>query len=593
MIYNVLLITTVVLCSAEKVNSRSDTTLEEASTLLKKVNKDTAKAYSCLEDSVSCPPWSHCDIVDQTCKCIMLPGAPLMCDKSISTKHIKPPYILDCYCITYNVDDKLMEIGECDFNCGRYGSNKMFDMVYRALPPNMSDWNNFMCVELNRSGTLCGKCDEKNDYYPRTYSFDISCINCKNKKTNWWKYILLAYLPLTIFYLIIFFLKVDINSSQLHGFIVFSQFISVPALARNLILITRNKPGILAMTKFVGSLYGIWNLDFFRPYNNDICLRLSSLSNLSLDLAVAVYPLFLMIFTYVLIRLYQNYKPLMFLWWPFKVFLGKCYGSISVKTSLVDAFATFLFLSNMKFFSISFDILTPVRVFQFYTPYHVNVTWRLYYDPTIVYFSTEHCIYATLALTSLSLLVIFPILILLLYSSSFFQKCLTILPHRWQITLHTFVDSFQGSYKNGTEPGSRDCRWYAPVFYICRLLLMIFYAISLDATYFPYGAMFLTLIASMTIIVEPFKAHLKHLSSAMAVYILFIAAFYVCAAGTGITERNNDALSTYIFYAFTVVIGLLPILHVSIHVIVWIIQHCKLCVSVVNRIKLWNLSYNE
>ena len=35
-----------------------------------------------------------------------------------------------------------------------------------------------------------------------------------------------------------------------------------------------------------------WNLDLFRTYNN-ICFRISPLATLSLDLAVAVYPLLL------------------------------------------------------------------------------------------------------------------------------------------------------------------------------------------------------------------------------------------------------------------------------------------------------------
>ncbi len=45
----------------------------------------------------------------------------------------------------------------------------------------------------NRTGTLCGKCQD-NHYLD--YSFDMNCVECPNAKYNWWKYILVAFLLL-------------------------------------------------------------------------------------------------------------------------------------------------------------------------------------------------------------------------------------------------------------------------------------------------------------------------------------------------------------------------------------------------------------
>ena len=213
----------------------------------------------------------------------------------------------DCYCITAADENDLIEVGQCDVNCANH-PHDLVDLVYKILPPNISDWNNFMCGEFSRYGTLCGKCDEENNYYPRAYSFDLSYIKCDDIKSNLLKYIILVCVPVTISYFLIFFLKVDIHSSQLQGFIIFSQYIFlIPALARNIILSSRNKPAILAMVKFVGVLYGVWNLDFFRTYNNNICFRISLLATLSLDLAVAVYPLLLMFIIIIHIYYKHNY----------------------------------------------------------------------------------------------------------------------------------------------------------------------------------------------------------------------------------------------------------------------------------------------
>ena len=75
------------------------------------------------------------------------------------------------------------------------------------------------------------------------------------------------------------------------------------------------------MAKFLESMYGIWNLDFFRTYNTGICLQTDNLTILFLDLTVAVYPLLLMALIYMMIGLRDsNYKLFVILGNPFRVF---------------------------------------------------------------------------------------------------------------------------------------------------------------------------------------------------------------------------------------------------------------------------------
>ena len=79
----------------------------------------------------------------------------------------------------------------------------------------------------------------------------------------------------------------------------------------------------------------------------------------------------------------------------------------------------------------------------------------LYYDSSLTYFGREHLPYDILATFSLMFVIIIPTVVLVLHSFQFFQKFL-LFPIQWHF-LHVFVDSFQGSYKDGTQPGSRDC----------------------------------------------------------------------------------------------------------------------------------------
>ena len=549
-------------CSASETNLKEnvDTFIEKTNVLIQRL--------TCENNSFVCPPWAFCDATTRTCQCGKIPGDPFRCD------FLLRPYILGCFCAT--VVGNMTEVGQCNYNCARHGKRSDVDSVYQQLPSNRSSWNDFMCKEFGRSGTLCGQCDNERNYYPHAYSFDLSCTQCDGSMFNLWKYIALAYLPLTVFYLLVFFLKLDINSSQFQGFIMFSQFVSAPPSARNFLLTTRKLPICFEIVKLFLAFYGVWSLDFFRAYENNICFRISSLNISLLDLGVAVYPLILMLVTYLLVQLYDfNYKPVVLLRKPLWSCLKKLYKDFSVERSLINSFATFLFLANIKFFNVGLDILTPVKVYQFNTPNKINTTLRLYYDSTVEYFGSEHMLYGIAALVFM-VFIIFPVLLVFFYPLSIFQKCLSLFPLRWQLSLHIFFDSFQGCYKDGTEPGTRDCRWFAIVSYFIRIILLVVYAFTLDAVFFPLAAIMITLLALVTITADPFKPHLQHLSTTIVVFILLIDVALVSAVGSIIAKESSNTNSSYIFYMFAAVVSLLPIFYVTYIAWLWITRHCKL-----------------
>ena len=70
-----------------------------------------------------------------------------------------------------------------------------------------------------------------------------------------------------------------------------------------------------------------------------------------------------MVLTYVLIKLYD--RPCVFLvraWKPFKWLFQKYYKKLNVRTSIVEVFATFVFLSSVKIIAVSTTLLTWTRV---------------------------------------------------------------------------------------------------------------------------------------------------------------------------------------------------------------------------------------
>ena len=175
---------------------------------------------------------------------------------------------------------------------------------YLQLPKETFKINQFMCEERwNRTGRLCGKCLP--GHSPLAYSYDMRCVKCPEGNRNIWKYILVAFGPLTLFYFLVLFLKINANSSYLHGYIIFSLIISTEISARNLIRYVHNHQQFAQIFYIWAAVFSVWNLDIFRGFS-DICLDMSTLTVLALDYAVAIYPLLLTVISYYLIQLHAR-----------------------------------------------------------------------------------------------------------------------------------------------------------------------------------------------------------------------------------------------------------------------------------------------
>ena len=153
----------------------------------------------------------------------------------------------------------------------------------------------------------------------------------------------------------------------------------------------------------------------------------------------------------------------MIMWKPFRMLFGLFWENWDLRTSLIDAFNCDSIPSYQC--QVSFDLLTSIIVYQRNTTGNWTHSIRLFYDTTVPYFGSRHLPYAIIAI----LVAILPVLLLVLYPFRCFQKLLNLFPFRWYI-LHTFVEAFYGSYKDGTQPGTCDCRWFASLFILSRFI---------------------------------------------------------------------------------------------------------------------------
>ena len=463
---------------------------------------------SAQSNNVSCPPWF--EPFNGTCKCGDSINGVVKCDEALQESAV-----LNCHCMTYSETTGTV-VGTCLYNCVKR------DNHYHQMPKTVEELNDAVCGHLNRGGQLCGEC--KTNYSPPVYSYNLQCTECSGEQYNWIKYVAIAFVPLTVFLVLVLCCRISATFPKLYAFVTYSQALSYPANVR-VVLFLVNKKSYSIAVRILLAIYGFWNLDFFRTLIPHICLKVDTLQALALDYGIAFYPLALIIVTYVLIELHaRNIRIIVWIWRPFHRCFARFRQQWDIRNSTVDAFATFLVLSNVKLLSVSFDLLIPNRV------YNVNgsvVGIYLYYDASVEYFGKKHLPYAILAVLVVLIFVILPILLLLLYPMRCCQKCLGCCRVRWH-ALPIFIDAFQGYYKDGTN-GTRDCRYFAGVYLLVRLILVILFAVTKSVTFIGMAPFVLIGVAMLLAIVQPYKAEFSTYNAVDSVFVLSLVMWYVIA----------------------------------------------------------------
>ena len=144
---------------------------------------------------------------------------------------------------------------------------------------------------------------------------------------------------------------------------------------------------------------------------------------------------------------------------------------------------------------------------------------------------------------------ILPVAILALYPFGFFQKFLNLFPFRWYI-LHTFVDSFQGWYKDGTEPGTRDYRYFSVGYILFRYFGFLLYGITLYGTYFPLWGLLVLLFSLVLVLTQPYKKAVSHYIKTNRAFLILYAMLIMAIYGMYISS-----LKTYNFVKFFYIVG--------------------------------------
>ena len=488
-------------------------------------------------ESLFCPnTWFILNHETGKCECGERINDVIKCNEK--TKQVK---VVDCYCVTYDSALREAVVGPCVYNCVNV-TKSYKDLIYHHVPPDFTESNNSVCGYLGRNGTLCGKC--MHGYVPPAYSYSMECVTCGDRNQMWWQYVAIAYVPLTVFIVIIFLLRVSVVSPKLHAFVYAAQNLVAPSHCRIILAAGNKNSSLHFIVKLLMTMLGIWNLDFFRTLIPDICVKANTLQVLALDYLVAFYPMLLMAIAYILVELHAcGFRPVLCVWRPFHHFFARFRRQWDIQTSIMDAFITFFLLSTTKLFSTSVDLLSLVEL---HTPSGKSLGMYLYYDATIEYCGSRHKPYALLALMVITLFILFPLCLLLLYPLKCFRKCLTKCRLRCRV-LEDFVHTFQQYYKDGKN-GTKDCRWFAGFYFLQRLILYIVFTLTLSAFFYNLAVLVIIPSAIVIIVVQPYKEEYKIFNTVDAVMVMAEALW--CSTVNSLNYANMKDRVMFNFFLY-------------------------------------------
>ena len=479
-----------------------------------------------------------------------------------SEKRTRQTWLQTFYCMTTsdeNATNRSDVIGSCLYSIVGYSLNY-------PLPCDISKLNSYTCAGLNRDGQLCGRC--KKGFAPPIYSYVLNCVNCTDYHLNWLKYIGVAFGPLTIFCILICIFHISATSAYLHGFIFYSQIITMPMILRMITSrhLYKDNNSRVATTLYA-SLLSIWNLDMFRLFYEPFCIHpnMTVVQALALDYIIALYPLVLLVITYGLVSLHsRNNRIVVTLWRPFRILLRPFLSNLNIETSLIESFATLYILSTLKVQSVTLDLLSPIPL------YHVDGSidpkLYLYLAGDVKYFGPKHLTYAIFALFFFTFFLFIPGLLLFLYPCSLFQHFLNKI-HCNFLALRIFMDVFQGHYKDGTN-NTRDYRFFSGIFFLMRFVLAAsFVSLSALYTFLAFGLIITTLLLTVAV-VHPHRTKLHYKLDCICLALLSLLHFSI--VGGFLDPRNSTAL--HVSHVLLSVSFTFPLLYITFLICFWIFK---------------------
>ena len=513
-----------------------------------------------------CPPWF---VMDNSSgfssfpQCICGQCSPIMID-CVQKQHMS--YLMMGYCAFHISDSNGTMVAPFPYVFPEH----LFEGYKLRLPQSVDVLNSFICNKLNREvrDNMCGRC--ANDTGPSVTSIGSQCVKCST--VNILYYLLLQYLPATIIFLLVLLVRINFTAAPMAHYVLFCNGVAV---------FFRSHIGCFATFSFTETsyrytlrafltLYAIWSFDPLYFVSPALCLspQIEDIHIPYIDTLATLYPILLLMLTYVLIELHaRDFRLIVTLWKPFHGTLVRLRNPNNI--SLVQAFANMFYISYTKLLFLAYF---PFLSSDF-TDENGNVLSRfrvIYIDPTIPYLHHKHIYLMAFSACILIFIVIPPILILMVYSTRLCNRLRSHFSPRLNIALLTFVNTYQGCYKDGTN-GTRDYRILSGGFLaLCVLLLLVSEVLFLPvkahvaspANGLQVAFTIYIVLSVACAVTRPYKSEVANhsgvcLTTLLAVYCVLLLNFY---STNSVSEKNIIIvvifllliLPHFVFYGYVV-----------------------------------------
>ena len=376
-----------------------------------------------------------------------------------------------------NGSSGLLTTAQCPLGYCEY-PNQQNGLV--VLPPNCTFLEKTLCKPKNRRGWLCGECSEGFSVYYHSNRF--KCGICPHPEYGWLFYILSELLPLTILFVVVIVLDINLTSGSATSFILFAQtldFFEVTAFGSY-----KTPAAIEILSRFYWFIFGFFNLDFFKLDTFSFCLWKGAtvLDVLAFKYVTTLYALLLVGILFLMMK-YCRCNV-----------LGRCpgrnerYGGYTV----INGLTAFFIITYSQCAKVSFETLTRFSVNSNDPSFNnVNV---VFLSGNTNFFSREHLKYAIPAVVVIMYTALVPLVLLFhplyfmfkkgLLSKGIINESVAVYDARrkycrscwpsFNLYLKPILDAFQGSYKDNS-------RFFAGLLFLYRLIIAASFAFSVSA----------------------------------------------------------------------------------------------------------------
>ena len=414
---------------------------------------------------------------------------------------------------------------------------------FSVIPLNND--SNVLCN--NRTGRLCGDCLSGLGLEIGT----LDCIKCNGSHfMAWTVYITTTYIPITIVFILLLLLNMNLAVGPIHSFILFCQIF--PAITMDNNHWGNYNNALQVVNSIYGTIINVMSLKFDLQFSTKLCLssEMTVMDYYLLQYLAALYPLLIMVVILSVIRYCPGCIPFKYFWHSIRRCVMAIRRRTSIQQTVIHGFITFLLFTYSNFVNVSFQILA-YAAFEDECKNRQPVLVPIR-NGTMNYFGSDHLPYGLTALVFLLVFGVLPPLLLMVYPVILsiigyfgWDDTATVHTLRKWIPLYKLMPVFD-TYWSEFKP---NCKVFAGFYFGYRFLAFIIFSFSPSVyqIYLWMSVLFVMMLFLHSLIQPYRKSTYNKADIVMFSIIIMINSFYAYSEFLRTRNVTEKMMQTYLW----------------------------------------------